>query len=705
MKKVLMTALSAGVILVMISCKGDKMSDNPFFKPYGTPFDVPPFDKIKVEHFEPAILEGIAQHNAEIEKIVKNTEEPTFENTIAAMEYSGDLLNRVSIVFNNQTSVNTDSAIQALDKKLSPEFSKHRDDINLNAELFKRVKAVYDKRNELNINPEQLKLVEDYYKDFVRGGANLPLEKQEMLRNINQELGLASLEFGNNVLAETNSFKLVIDKKEDLAGLPESSIAMAAAEAKANNLEGKWLFKVQKPSMIPFITYAVNRDLREKLYRGYFMKGNNNNEYDNNNVISKIVELRQKRAQLLGYPTYSNYALERNMAKVPENVYALLNKLWTPALKRAKTEVADMQSMINSEGGKFKLAPWDWWYYAEKVRKEKYALDEEMLRPYFSLEGVKKGVFNLTEKLYGLKYIERNDIPKYHPDAQVYEVQEADGKHLGIIYLDFFPRESKEGGAWCTGYRSQKVMPDGTFITPIVSVVCNFTKPSGDKPALLDFDETQTFFHEFGHALNGLFSNITYPGSRRTPRDFVELPSQIMEHWASAPEYLKQYALHYQTGAPIPDELIKKIEASSVFNQGFATVELLAASILDMDYHTLDSIKAKNVDVQAFEKASMQRIGLIPEILPRYRSTYFNHTFSGGYSSGYYAYTWAEVLDADAYEAFKESGDIFNKEIATKFRKCILEKTGTKDAMEAYKDFRGQEPKIEALLRNRGLVE
>lgn len=703
MTKITLTVLAAGVFLFVAGCQSEKTSDNPFLKPYDTPFGVPAFDKIKAEHFEPAVKKGMAKHNEEIAAIIKNTEEPNFENTIAALDYSGNLLGNVLSVFYNLTSANTDSTLQALAMQFAGPLSKHSDDINLNPELFARVKAVYEKRNELNLNPDQLRLTEKYYRDFVRGGANLDAQQQEKLRELNQQLSVLGLQFGENLLAENNGFQLVIDNTDDLAGLPESVVAAAAADAKAAGMEGKWLFTLHKPSLIPFITYSDKRDLREKLYSGYFMRGNNGNKNDNKQVISQIVKFRKEKAELLGYTDYADYVLEENMAKEAVNVYDLLNKLWTPALKRAKAERDDMQKMIKKEGGNFNLESWDWWYYAEKVRKDKYNLDEEMLRPYFSLEGVKKGIFNLTEKLYGLKYIQRADIPTYHPDAMAYEVQEADGKHVGVLFLDFHPRASKQGGAWCTTYRNQYIKADGEFVTPVVSIVCNFTKPSGDTPALLSFDETETFFHEFGHALHALFSNTTYPGLMGVPQDFVELPSQIMEHWASHPEYLKQYAVHYKTGEVIPNELVAKLEASSHFNQGFATVEYLAASLLDMDYHTTADVS--NINVEAFEKASMDKIGLINEIWPRYRSTYFGHIFSGGeYASGYYVYIWAEVLDSDAFEAFKESGDIFNKEIAAKFRNYVLAPGGTKDGMELYTNFRGKEPIIEPLLRNRGLL-
>ncbi len=705
MKRKGLLILTIGLMGTMMACTGKKGPENPFLGEYKTPFGVPPFDKIKVEHYEPAIAEGIKQQLSEIEAITDNAEAPTFENTIIPLDYSGELLERVVLTMENINSANTSDELQEVLKKVSPMLSKHRDDISMNPKLFERVKVVYENMAQNNYTPEQKLLIEKTYKSFVRGGANLDSAKQAELRDINQKLSLLALQFNENLLAENNDYFIVIDKEEDLAGLPESVKAMGAEEAKSRGMEGKWVYTIYKPSMIPFLTYAQSKELRDKLYYGYYMRGNNNNAHDNKNIIKQIVELRQKKAELLGYPTHAHYVLDVNMAKVPENVYNLLNKLWEPALKRAKAERDDMQKLAKAEGAKFKIGPADWWYYAEKVRKAKYDLDEEMLRPYLSLDAVRSGIFNLTEKLYGLKYVKRTDLPVYHPECEVYEVQEADGKHVGILYLDFFPRESKSVGAWCTEYRSQRIMPDGKFISPVVSIVCNFSKPTGNTPALLSYDEAETFYHEFGHALHALFSKVQYPGLRNVPRDFVELPSQIMEHWAGHKQYLKEYARHYQTGEPMPDELINKIEASGHFNQGFATTEYLAASILDMDYHTLTADKAKIEDVVAFEKASMNKIGLIPEIWPRYRSTYFAHIFSDvmGYSSGYYSYIWAEVLDSDAFEAFVESGDIFNKEIAGKFRTCVLEKGGSKDAMELYKDFRGKEPSIEPLLKNRGL--
>jgi peptidyl-dipeptidase Dcp len=700
LKPILM--LSAGILFTMVSCQ--KKETNPLLMEFNTPFNAPPFDKIKTEHFEPAFIEAMKQHKMEIEAILKNTEEPTFENTILELEYSGGLLRTVANVFYPLTSALTNDEMRAVSQNIAPLFSAHNDDINLNPELFAKVKAVYEKKDALGLNPEQQMLLTKIYDGFVRGGANLAADKQQRFREINESLSKLELKFSDNVLAETNSYKLVIENKDDLAGLPEGVIAAAAEAATKADMDGKWIFTLDKPSLIPFIQFAQNRELREKIYKGYYMRGENGNEFDNSEIISQIIPLKVERAQMLGYDNPAQFILENTMAKTPEAVNDFLKKLWDPALLRAKGEAYDMQKMINKEGGKFKLASWDWWYYSEKVRKAKFDLDEEMLKPYFSLEGVKKGIFLLTEKLYGLQYTKLTDVPTYHPDAEVYEVKEADGKHIGLLYMDFHPRESKRGGAWMTSFTDQYVSKTGEFVTPIITIVCNFTRPTGDTPALLSLDEAETFFHEFGHALHGLLANTTYPrlAGTNVSRDFVELPSQIMENWCTNPDFLKMYAFHYSTGEVIPDELIKKMEASGTFNQGFITVEYLAASILDMEYHTINEVKS--VNAKEFEKAAMAKFGLIEEIIPRYRSTYFNHIFNLGYSSGYYSYIWAAVLDADAFEAFKETGNVVDPETAKKFREFVLSKGGTEDPMELYKKFRGAEPKPEPLLKRRGLI-
>ena len=690
--------------LILSSCSNKPQQpardmSNPFFKEYATPFQVPPFNEIKLEHYIPAVDAGIADQMAEIKAITDNKEEPNFSNTILAFDQSGLLLNQVGNVFFNINSANTDDKMQELARQITPKLSAHRDNIALNKELFARIKSVYDRRNDLNLNADQLRVVEKYYLDFARSGANLPEDKQAELRKLNDELSMLELKYGENNLAETNkNFKLVIDKEADLKGLPADVIAGAAETAKQDSLAGKWEFKLQKPSMIPFLQYAENRELREKIYKGYLMRGNNGNANDNKEVIIKMVKLRDQKAKLLGFPNYAAYVVDVNMAKTPENINQFLMKLWTPALERAKKERDDMQAMINKEGGKFKLAMWDWWYYAEKVRKAKYDLDESQLKPYFKLENVLDGVFHVANKLYGIKFIKRDDIPVYDKEVSAYEVQEADGKHIGVLYYDFHPRAGKSAGAWCTSFRGQTYI-NGKMITPVVSIVCNFTRPTGDTPALLSFDEVTTLFHESGHALHALFTDGPYNRiAGAVPNDFVELPSQIMENWASEPEVLRYYAKNYKTGEVIPETLITKLEKSAQFNQGFETVEYLAASLLDMDWHT----QTPGSDVEAFEKASMDKIGLIPEIAPRYRSTYFTHIFSGGYSAGYYVYIWAAVLDADAFNAFKESGNIFNPEIAAKFR-TLLAKSGSDEGMVVYKNFRGQEPSIEPLLKRRGL--
>jgi peptidyl-dipeptidase Dcp len=673
--------------------------DNPFFKEWTTPFQTPPFDEIKVEHYMPAYEEGMKRQKAAVDAIVSNTDAPTFKNTIEAMEKSSEFLTRVDYVFQSLNDAITNDEMQKVANTVAPMLSKHNDDINLNPKLFERIKQLYKQKSKLNLTTEQKTVLKNYYRDMVRGGANLNDKDKEKFRKINEELSVLSVKFSQNLLKETIAIGLVIDNKDDLAGLPQDVINSAAEMAKEKGMEGKWVFTLQKPSFIPFLQYSERRELREKVFKGYINRGNNDNDNDNKKGLSRIASLRFDRAKLLGYKTHADFVLEKNMAKKPKKVYDFLNGLWKPAIKRAKAEVADMQKIIKEEGKNFKLAAWDWWYYAEKVKKAKYALDEEMVRPYFQMENVRQGVFDVASKLYGIKFIEKTDIPVYHPDVKVYEVQEANGKHIGIFYSDYFPRDSKRGGAWSGGFRNQSDM-DNHYITPLIFNVGNFTKPTADKPSLLSMDDVSTLFHEFGHALHGLLSNTVYPNAQNVPQDFVELPSQIMENWAFDPEVLPMYAKHYQTGEPMPEELIKKIANSSLFNQGFETVEYLAASYLDMDWHTIKDSKEK--DVPTFEKNSLMKIGLIPEIESRYQSTNFAHIFSGGYSSGYYSYIWAAVLDADAFQAFKEKG-IFDQETATSFRKNVLEKGGSEDVMLLYKKFRGREPKQDALLKRRGL--
>jgi peptidyl-dipeptidase Dcp len=702
-KKTIFYVLVAGIGLTACNGKKDvQKTGNPFFAEYNTPHQTPPFDKIKFEDYEPAFMKGMEEGRADIDAIANSTEKPTFENTIVAYERAGKLLGKVSDVFYNIKGSENNDSIAALAKRLSPLMTKYSADISLNEKLFKRIKAVYEQKDQLKLSVEEKTMLEKIYKGFVRGGANLPADKKDQLRKIDAEISKLTLQFGENVRNETNSFELVIDNKKDLAGLPAGVIAAAAETAKAKGKEGKWVFTTQKPSMLPFLQYADNRDLRKQLYMGYVNRGNNNNEFDNKEIAKKLVNLRIQRAKLFGYNNYAEFVLEKNMAKTPAKAFELLNKLWKAALPNAKKEVKEMQKIINKEGGKFKLASWDWWYYANKVKKAKYNLDEEELRPYFEINNVRDGAFKLAEKLYGIKFIERNDIAKFNPENQIFELQEADGTHIGIFYLDYHPRESKSVGAWMSSFRKQSGFGTANPVTPVIMNICNFTKPVGDTPALLTPDEVETLFHEFGHALHGFLSKCKYNylSGTSVSRDFVELPSQVMENWCFEPEMLALYAKHYKTGEVIPAELVKKIQDAGKFNQGFATVEYLAASMLDMKYHTLTEPLTE--DVMTFEKNYLEGLGLIPEIYSRYRSTYFKHIFAGGYSAGYYAYIWAGVLDSDAFQAFKETG-LFNKETAKAFRDNVLSKGGTEDPMVLYKRFRGAEPSIEPLLNKRGL--
>ena len=700
--KILLMTLIA--VTLITACKNEKkMKENPFLTEYSTPFQVPPFDQIDTTDYMPAFIEGIKQHDAEVAAITNDASEPTFENTILTFDKSGKMLSRVSKVFFNMTEAHTNDQLQSIASKVSPLLSKHNDDISMNAKLFARIKGIYDKRKDLKLDDQQVRVVEKYYRDFERRGANLAKEQQDQLRKVNEELSMLSLKFSDNLLAETNkNFKLVVDKKADLDGLSDDVISAASEAAEKDGQKGKWEFTLAKPSLIPFLQYAKNRELREKIYRGYFMRGNNNNANDNKTILADIVRLRAEKAKLLGFENFAAYVIDDNMAKTPAAVDAFLNKLMVASLPVAKMELSEMQKIADAEGANFKLQSWDWWYYAEKLRKQKYDLDENELKPYFSLENVRNGMFAVAGKLYGITFTKVTNLPVYQKDVETFEVKEADGSHLGILYLDYYPRTEKRGGAWCTDFQSAG-WENGKKVDPVVSMVCNFTPPTGDVPALLNWDETSTLFHEFGHALHGLFTIGKYNRTAGSvPRDYVELPSQVMENWAGEPQVLKMYAKHYKTGEVIPEKLIDKIVKSGLFNQGFVTVEYLAASILDLDYHKL-AAPAK-VDPMAFEKESMTKAGLIPEILPRYRSTYFSHIFSGdGYSAGYYVYIWAAVLDADAFDYFTQSGDIFNPELAAKFRKNCLAESGDDEGMIQYKKFRGQEPSMDPLLIRRGL--
>ena len=717
MKKILFTIITLFLFIMTYSCNNAEKpgSENPFFCEFDTPDGVPPFDKIRTEHYLPAFEQGMKEHAGEVKAIVESSESPTFENTIVALDKAGKTLGRVSSVFFAINGSNTDSTMQAIAKQINPKLTEHNDNINLNEDLFSRIKAIYDD-SATNLNTEQQKLLERYYKSFVRSGISLSGDKKDRMREINKELGMATLTFGQNLLAETKNFQLVIEQKEDLSGLPSDIVASATQAAKDRGLDGKWVFTLSKPSWEPFLQYADNRDLREKLYKAMYSRGDNNNEHDNKEIIKKIVSLRLEKANILGYATHADYALEETMAKNPENVMKLLNDIWQHALPQAKREVAELQSLIEKEGEDFKLESWDWFYYAEKLRKEKYALNEDELKQYFSYENVREGVFNVANRLFGLTFKERTDIPVYQKDVQVFEVSDTDGKYIGMIYMDYYAREGqKRNGAWMGSFRKQSAN-DGEFVHPLIYNVGNFSSPTEDVPSLLTIDQVEVMFHEFGHGLHGLLSNCTYNTLSGTSvaRDFVELPSQIMEHWAFEPEVLKSFAKNYKTGEVISDELIRKIQNASTFNQGFMTTELVAAAILDMKWHTSGSSEGlgqqqtegvSTIDVDQFEADAMNEIGLVSEIIPRYRSTYFSHIFDGGYSAGYYSYLWSEVLDADAYQAFVETGNIFDQKTAQLLRDNILSKGGSDDPMALYKKFRGTEPNPVYLLKNRGFVK
>lgn len=691
--------IAAAMTCMVCACSQQSTeSENPFFSEFQSPYGSPDFDRIQLADYEPAFLKGIEQQNQEIKAIVENPEAPTFENTIVALDNSGEILSRVSGVFFALTSADTNDELMALESKIAPMLSEHSDNIYLNEALYQRVAKVceQEKSGAIQLTTEQHYLLEKYRKAFERSGAALDKEKQARLREINKELSTLTIEFSNHVLADNNAFKLVVDKQEDLAGLPEAVIAGAASEAEAQGEKGKWVFTLQESSRTPLLQYAQNRELRKQIYQAYTSLGNHNNENDNKEILKKILTLRVEKAQLMGYDTYAAYVLADNMAKTPENVLDFLHNLWGYSIQNAKKEAAELQQIMDKEGKGEKLEAWDWWYYAEKLRQQKYNLNEDEIKPYFSQEDVQKGLFYVVNKLYGITLTPTDTVPVYNKDVKTYIVNDADGSFLGLFYCDFMPRASKQSGAWMSNFREQK---EG--VRPLIYNVASFTKPAGDTPSLLTIDEAKTMFHEFGHALHGMLSQCKYQGVSGTAvaQDFVELPSQIMEHWTVEPEVLKVYARHYKTGEVIPDELVAKIENQALFNQGFMTTELLAAALLDMEFHNLTT--TEGLDVVAFEKQVMDKLGLIPQIAPRYRATYFRHIM-GGYDAGYYSYLWAERLDADAFEAFKEHG-IFDPATAKAFRQNILEKGGSDDPMKLYEAFRGAQPSLEPLLKNRGL--
>jgi peptidyl-dipeptidase Dcp len=703
MKKTIIFAIFLSFVLIACNSKKDEMKDNPFFTEFDTPFGAPPFDKIKLEHYKPAYEEAIKQQNEEIEAIIADEAEPNFENTILAYDESGAMFRRINPVFSGLRSAESTPELQELAMEIIPMLTAHENEILFNQDLFARIKKVHDNKEKEKLDKEQLKVVEKIYQDFARNGAALEETKREELKEIKERMAVISLELGENLLAENADYVLIIEDEENLAGLPDDVRSAAAEEAKNRDMEGKWIFTLAKPSWIPFLQFSEKRALRKELYLAYVNRGDNDNEYDNKELFAELVSLRNKMAAILGYENYAAYFIADQMAETPENVYEFLYKVWDAALDKAKEERDALQKIMDRGGKGEKLEAWDWWYYAEILRKEEYDLNDDEIKPYLTLDNVREGIFTLCNKLYGLSFEKRTEVPIYHSEVEAYELFDADESSLGLLYIDAHPRPGKRSGAWCGTYRRGYYDTEGKKVNPIVTIVMNFTRPVGDKPAMLSWDETRTYFHEFGHALHNFFADGKYSRtSRSVPQDFVELPSQIMENWAGEPELLKQYAKHYKTGEAMPDELIEKIQKSSYFNQGFMNLEYLAASILDLDWHTATDVD-KNTDVNAFEKASMERIGLIPEIFPRYRTTNFSHLFSSSYAAGYYVYKWAAVLDADAFMAFKESGDIFNKEIAADFRKYILAGNSKWEGMEAYTTFRGQEPDINYFLKINGL--
>ena len=688
----------ATMALMATGCK--KNMDNPFFSSWGTPYEIPDFGKIKTEHYMPAFEEGMKQQMAEIDAIVNNPEAPTFENTVEAYEYSGELLNNVASVFFNLSECENSDEMEAIAEEVTPKLSAHGDNIALNAKLFERIKTVYDQREGLGLNPEQMRLLEETYKGFVRSGANVPAEKQARFRELNEQIASLTLRFAQNVLKATNAYQLVLDTAP--AGISADQIAAAKEAADADEAtKGKLVFKLNLPSWEPFMQNCSDRALRQQMWEAYSTRCNGG-EFDNTKIIDTLVNLRLERANILGFKTHADYVLDNCLAKTPQAVNTCLMQIWGPALSKAKQECSEYQKLIAKDDPAAKLQPWDWRYYSEKLRKEKYDLDDDVVRPYFSLDNVREGAFATANKLYGITFRENPDLPTYNKEAHAYEVMDGDNV-IGILYMDFFPRASKRSGAWMTEFRGQKVNREGENVIPIIQVVCNFTKPTGDKPSLLNFDESETLFHEFGHALHGLLSKCHYPSLAGTnvPRDFVELPSQIMENWCRNPQVMKTYAKHYQTGESIPDELITKIAAAQTYGQGFINTELLAASLLDMAYHSIT--EKQHVDANAFEANYLNSIGLIPEIISRYKSPYFQHVFTTGYDAGYYSYTWTAILDHDAFAAFVESGDLYNPELAKKFRH-ILESGNTIDPMTMYIEFRGKEPSVTPLLKDRGLI-
>lgn len=699
MKKYLLSIKALCLSGILLFSGTTMKAENPFFGEYNTPYNIPPFEKIQIADYMPAFEEAIAQHNQEIAAIVNNRAVPDFENTIVALDNSGEMLEKVSYVFSGLYEVVSTPEFQKVGAQVFPMLAAHSDEIKMNEGLFQKIKSVYDNRAKFNLTTPQLRLLEKYYKDFARNGALLSEEKKAELKDINDQLSKLCLQFGDNILKDTNKWTLVVDNEKDLAGLPASSIAVAAEEAKAMGKEGKWVFTLHAPSRLPFLTYADNRDLREKMYKAYTNIANNNDENDNKAIINQILKLRLQKAKLFGFDSFAAYQMDNVMAKTVEDAEELLYKVWKPAVAKAHEEIADMQKYVDNHGGNFKIAAWDYYYYAEKVKKEKFNFDENDVRAYFPIENVRKGIFTMAERLYGITFKEVNNVPVYHPDVKVYEVLDKDGKHLSMFMTDYYARGGKRQGAWMFVYQEANGTKD---VRPIVYNVGNFSKPTADSPSLLTLDEVETMFHEFGHGLHGMLTRTQYKGNAGTnvDRDFVEFPSQIHEHWMLEPELLKVYARHYKTGEVIPDELVNKLIESSKFNQGFVNTELAGAALLDIEWHKLND--GKDVDVAEFEANVSKKLGMPEEIGYRYRSTYFNHIFSSDqYAAGYYTYLWAQVLDCDGYEVFMKEG-VFNPETAARL-KHVLESGNDEDPMKLYEGFAGHRPDADALLRDKGL--
>ena len=679
-------------------------AENPLVKEWNTPFQTPPFNSIKTEHYKPAMLYAIEQAKREVNAIIVNRARPDFENTIVALERAGGLLNRISGVFFNINECMTSDQLQQIYMEIIPDWTAYGNDVSMNPLLFAKVKEVYDQRDDIALTTEQRMLLEKTYKSFIRSGALLEGAAKEEYRKVSEELSMLTNQYQMNVLAEQNAFFLNITNKKDLAGLPDYVIAAAREEAKARKQKG-WTFTLQYPSFSPFMQYADNRDLREKMWRASAFEANNNNDKDNKEIARKIANLRLRMAQLLGYSSYAEYALEERMAQNPQTVNKFINDLFEASMPFAEKEMKEVQDYANAHGFVGQIQRWDFSYWSEKLKNDKYAMDPSMFKPYFKLENVKKGVFDLADRLYNIEFRENNQIEKYHPDVTVYEVYDkADGKLLAVLYMDFFPRESKRSGAWMTAFREQYIDENGNDVRPLIQLVCNFTKPTSKEPSLLTFDEVNTFLHEFGHCLHGIFASGTYQSISGTSvyRDFVELPSQIMENFATEKEFLDMFAVHYKTGEKIPQELIDKLIASQRYLAGYMSVRQLSFGMIDMAWHTITS--PYTGDVIAMEKNAIAKTELMPVVENSVMTTSFGHIFAGGYAAGYYGYKWAEVLDADAFAAFKEKG-IFNREVSTSFRKNILSQGGKKHPMELYKAFRGHEPTNEALLRRCGFIK